>query len=146
MCDQCDCNPVKYGEVMPGWTLARASSGSTHWKAGEWALCFLDSDADVVWEDPCPNVDTFFDMSDDEIDGVPNGEFNANMKVIDSVLEWGKHLRYVDGLRSAGLVMAACVANGWDVELHGSPETWLAQQVAKCIAASELTTMKEVIT
>ncbi len=130
-----DCNPTVCGEVMPDWTLAQAAGGSMHWRANEWALC-LRGDVEVTWKDPCPILDPLFDMSDDAIDALPSDEFDASIKVIQAVRVWGTRLHYVNGMRSASALLAACVVNGWDVEIHGSPETWLAQRVAKALPAS----------
>jgi hypothetical protein len=136
MCDICDCNPVKYGEIMPGWTLARAATTNPYWSAGQWALLFGE-DAYVVWDDPCPVIDPMFDMSDEQIDALPEGWLKSNMAIIAATREWAKRLHYVNGMHDAAALLASCIACGWDVEEHGSPEVWLAQRVARAVQKAE---------
>lgn len=137
MCDVCCCNPVMYGEVLPGWTLAQATTSLPYWKAGDWALCTGESDVQVVWADPCPAIDPGFDLSDDETDALPAAEFQASLDAIEGARAWGSRLTMINGLEMSAALFAACVACGWNRDDHGGVEGWLAQRIARAVQKAE---------
>ena len=64
MCDQCNANPLSYGEVIPGWTLMRARQDGIEWKKDEWGLVW-SNDPTFTWTStptPCP----LFNMPEEE--------------------------------------------------------------------------------
>lgn len=63
MCDQCNANPLSYGEPIPGWTLMRAQQDGIEWRKDEWGLVW-SNDPTFTWTStptPCP----LFNMPDE---------------------------------------------------------------------------------
>ena len=115
MCEQCLVNPVYFGEVLPGYNLARARRDGNDWKKGEWGLIKCN-DPTYRWMS-VPKKDTnYVDIPDDFIDGL----------TMNQPLFYGYEL------------VKASLEAGYDGEENF--EMWLFDHIAKYLETAEGTT------
>ena len=64
MCEQCNANPVSFGEVLPGWVLMRARRDGQEWLKGEWGLV-SSNDPTFTWTST-PTPSALFGIEDED--------------------------------------------------------------------------------
>ena len=89
MCEQCLVNPVYFGEVLPGYNLARARRDGNDWKKGEWGLIECN-DPTYRWTSVPKETEWYMDIPDDFIEGITaNQPAFFTYKLVKTAIEAG---------------------------------------------------------
>ena len=138
MCEQCEVNPLYFGDPLPGWLLIRARRES-EMKVGQWGLVQCN-DPTFVWT-TTPAASPIFGMSDSEIEAYEkvNGFCDEWAAVGDDFIDSLVHCGPMDGYR----IVDACMQVGYDSLVHGDVIVWLFSYLGKWITENEPTTEED---
>lgn len=138
MCEQCVTDCLHYGQVLPGWYLIRAQKDGNLMKIHQWGLLRCN-DPDFVWTVD-PIVDITYGMSDDQVDALPDDQWNLYRKFSNSAEKFEQSLK--GDIRSGYSLYKACLEAGYDPEVDGyNLSHWLLHSLA--VRVSENVTVKE---
>lgn len=134
MCLQCAVNAVSYGEVLPGWYLARATNDRApeEWPKDHWGLIRIN-DPDFVWEST-PTVDPYHGMTDNEINSAAAADISCRDDKYHADVNMFEEALVCDPETGYKLVEAAKAA-GWDSWRHGRFAWWLFHRMGRIIRA-----------
>lgn len=141
MCEQCLVNPIYFGDVLPGWLLARARREVewADWKKGEWGL-IKSNDPTFRWTTtPTPNPT--WGMSekeeDDWIEAQPDG---SPEKVRAEFLgfEGDFHEQFSSCTAMEGYrLVSAAIEKGYDPAVHGGFAYWFFDFIGEFLKTAE---------
>lgn len=132
MCDQCNADPLSYGEVIPGWILMRARRDGIRWRKDDWGLV-CSNDPTFTWTStptPCP----LFCMPDEEdqmawFDAQPEGSPDVERALAYTPDDFKKAFMMDPGL-GYDLVVAAMTC-GYDPNDGGDFHAWFFDHIGE---------------
>jgi hypothetical protein len=74
MCEQCCAQVDSWGEILPGWSLVRATRDGNYMKKGDWGLVEVNDPAFIF--STTPIKDLTYGLTDDEIDRMDINEID----------------------------------------------------------------------
>jgi hypothetical protein len=127
MCEQCCAGAeMVVVNVVPGFHLMRATTGSDHWNK-DWYGLVETNDPTAVFAGPL-HVDPTFGWTDDAINSM-SPEVEAQQQLYDQAVD-----RLEDALifdpRTGYRLVSACMKEGYDPENGGSLHYWLMHHIA----------------
>lgn len=143
MCEQCLAKTVLYlgpkkKEVLPGYSLVRATIDGNYMKKDEWGLVRCN-DPDVIWS-VTPVVDPDDGLSDDQIGRIENSkEYQKQCLVFDKAfvnLEKALNRMNFDYAIWLGVAMKK---SGYNPKKHGYRSScWLCHHIAKFLKTAHI--------
>jgi hypothetical protein len=135
MCEQCLAATESFGEVVPGYSLHRATRDGGTMRAGDWGLVHMN-DPSLTWRAPL-EIDPFFAATDDDFTAAPRDTdraFWASVNTFEAELD--DRMPAPLGLMESWRIVQACISAGYDPDVHGWRVTaWLMHRMATHFAA-----------
>lgn len=133
MCEQCLAKTMLWKNVLPGWHLVRATQEGSYMQEGDWGLVICNNPSFVFRTRPIK--DPFAGMTNEEINNINRDKFSSELSLFESkvnafaqelfesqdpIYASNNYIRLYEAMKKAG----------YDMEIHGRAETWLACKIA----------------
>lgn len=138
MCEQCNVNPLYFGEPLPGWYLIRARRDGIVMKKGQWGLLQCNN-PDFIW-DTTPTQDPLFGITDEDEE---ERRFNTLTDEEKEAAIKGPPQDLLNALKSDVMtgyeLVKACMEMGYEQKVHGYVASFLNHILAVHIAKTDPT-------
>ena len=143
MCEQCSAKTYSFGEVLPGWSLVRATRDGLWMKADDWGLVRMN-DPDFVWSTvlvPAPHEanDAHLDvLMKDPTVKAQDDDFMAAYLNFDEAMRKGCYPT------TGWELVHACRESGYDKERSGANVLmWLADHIGRFLDGKDFAKVRQ---